>query len=665
MAKYPYLNDSAFLQEVTLKKIKEQYVKVTVLDFQERPIKTIQGKLVGGNINIDGNSSVRRTCNLNLIADNRTNDLTNVNALISINKKVNVEIGYLNTMGKYTQYDILWFPLGVYVIISPSISHNTSGVSISLQLQDKMALLNGTCGGTFPAAVTLSEYDTIDKNGNYIIAKPTIEQIIREVVNHYGGEQLGKIIISDIDARIKQVMQWTGSSPLYVKEVEEGLYEMTTSPTQVEGDTGYKAYSNGMDVGYIYTDFTFPGELIANAGSTVCEILDKIKTTLGNFEYFYDLDGNFIFQEVKNYLNTTQSKVILNQINNDSYLVEQRKGKAEYVFNDSNIINSYTNNPQYNMIKNDFIVWGIRNTPDGSTYPIRYHLAIDSKPNTGNTYQCYFYQDPLDNIVKAKVPLEFESYADLPAVGAYDVLYAINNELFKWNGVNYDVVPNVTLQTITTKDWRTELYLSGSMSERFATDSNFYYTELANEWPKLYDVQAGTFTEEALKKPQDIDFFLDFIDSSAAISELSISNIGRRTKVINDNKVNCIFPPEIPDVVIIEHSEEETSALRDECIAKGQSYTQVDGAIYKRLAGGGVANSAYDVVRDLLYQYTSYNESISIQCLPMYYIEPNCRITVRDSQSGIYGDYIIKSISMSLDLTSNMTMSCIRALDRL
>ena len=49
----------------------------------------------------------------------------------------------------------------------------------------------------------------------------------------------------------------------------------------------------------------------------------------------------------------------------------------------------------------------------------------------------------------------------------------------------------------------------------------------------------------------------------------------------------------------------------------------------------------------------------------MYYIEPNSRITVRDAQSGIYGDYIIKSISMSLDLTSNMTMSCIRALDRL
>jgi hypothetical protein len=64
-------------------------------------------------------------------------------------------------------------------------------------------------------------------------------------------------------------------------------------------------YSTGMDIGYIYTDFTYPGELIGDAGDTVCDILDTIKSTLGNYEYFYDIDGNFVFQEIKNYLNTT------------------------------------------------------------------------------------------------------------------------------------------------------------------------------------------------------------------------------------------------------------------------------------------------------------------------------------------------------------------------
>ena len=48
-------------------------------------------------------------------------------------------------------------------------------------------------------------------------------------------------------------------------------------------------------MGYIYTNFVYPGELIGNAGSTITEILDKIKNTLGNYEYFYDIEGNFHF----------------------------------------------------------------------------------------------------------------------------------------------------------------------------------------------------------------------------------------------------------------------------------------------------------------------------------------------------------------------------------
>ena len=37
-----------------------------------------------------------------------------------------------------------------------------------------------------------------------------------------------------------------------------------------------------------------------------------------------------------------------------------------------------------------------------------------------------------------------------------------------------------------------------------------------------------------------------------------------------------------------------------------------------------------EVARDLLYQYTNYNEQISLSVLPIYYLEPNIRITVED-----------------------------------
>ena len=668
--KYEYLTDSPFLKDFDRLKDKEQFIKITVLTFDEQPIKSIQGKVTGGSLNLDGNSSIRRTCNLNMIATEKENDLTNVNSLLSINKKVELEVGFTNRLDKYTNYPIIWFPLGIYVIINPSISHNNQGVNISLQLKDKMCLLNGECGGIIPASTTFHEYETIDENGDYIILNPTIYQIIREVVNHFGGEQLSKIIISDIDTRIKKVMKWVGSSPLYIiKDVIEGTtqYTPTTNASDI-GSREYKMYEYGSDIGYIYTDFIYPGELIGDAGSTVCEILDKIKDALGNYEYFYDIDGNFVFQEIKNYLNTSQTKIEIDKMNKGDYLIDTSKGKSVYSFDDSMLITSYSNTPQFNMIKNDFIVWGIKEDINGNTFPIRYHLAIDIKPKVGNIYDVFFYIDNTDNLVKAKCPIKYPTRNNFPKVGTIGVFYmAVDTGLvYEWDvEIKEYISIALGLEKVTTSDWRTELYLSGSVSEPLGIDSNYYYTELANEWPKLYDIQNGKFYDDTLKYPSDIDFFLDFIDSSAAISEISISNIGRRTKVINDDSINCIFEPEIPDLVLIEAGMETTEDLRLECEAKGQDYIQLESSIFSLITGGGKFNSAYNMVRQLLHQYTNYNQSITINALPIFYLEPNVRITVQDAQSNIYGDYIINNISIPFDIASTMTISCMKALERI
>jgi hypothetical protein len=37
--------------------------------------------------------------------------------------------------------------------------------------------------------------------------------------------------------------------------------------------------------------------LIAKVGESVTSVLDKIKNMLVEFEYFYNLDGQFIFQK--------------------------------------------------------------------------------------------------------------------------------------------------------------------------------------------------------------------------------------------------------------------------------------------------------------------------------------------------------------------------------
>ena len=847
---YEYLNNTDFLFALAKEKITNLFVKIIVLTMNEKPIKEIQGRVLSGNINVDGNSSVRRTGNLSVFIDERDASYMEVGGLFSINKKIKIEIGIENRTAQYSEYPILWFPQGVFAIVNLSSSHGTSGTNISLQIKDKMAYLNGECGGIISSSVVFDEYDIINpETGEYAIEKPTIVQIIQELVNHFGGEQLGKIIISDLDTRVKKVMKWTQSNYLYYY-VDGKTNILTLTPVRVsdsktinkiqqqideeegkflkldsaeyteadwnkivqeyndkitawqeqqaeetlkirdewgEGDSSYvlvKTFSAGDDVGYIYSDFYFPKELVGNAGDSVCTILDTIKNTLGNFEYFYDLHGNFIFQEVKNYLNTSQSTNALNSGDASNYLVDRTKGKAAYDFSNSEIITSFSNSPQYANVKNDFMVWGMRETVNGKTIPIRYHLAIDSKPKVGNTYQYHFFDDPeslnladLEPIRKARLAIEIDPKKGFPNPGEIGrvyidpeqnpqqgyywdkdkyivkkvecknrlmfpsypteaekkLFYTITgtNDFYKWNEeaegyvltndykedkrpleavevpavstefldiledgdnifLHEELATRITkdadgdniddtkieyrtyyhpteFKTRTTEDWREELYFSGVNTTRLGTDSNYYYTELENEWTKLYDydIENPTWKEEVLSSPSELDFFLDFIDSNAKVSEFSIANIGRRTHVVNDDSINCIFEPEIPDFILIEEDDPEYSTKYTEADLKGQKWMGISSNVWAGLAQGGSYNSAFNMIQDLLYQYTGYNETISLQILPMYFLEPNTRILVRDSETGINGDYMLNNFSIPLDINGTMSLSCTKALERI
>jgi hypothetical protein len=690
---YFYLKDSDFLLDFAKEKNKEQTIKITVLNFNEKPLREIQGKVLGGNINIDGKSAIRRTANLTAFIEERDMNYMEIGGVFSLNKKIKIELGITNTTEQYQNFPIIWFPLGTYVIMNLSSSHSTSGTTVTLQLKDKMVFLNGECGGTLPAAVDFHEYEVLNpETGDYFFQKPTIVQIIQELVNHFGGESLEKIIISDIDTRIKKVMKWIGDKPLYLK----GDYYTTEPPFSEEG---VQIIETGQDVGYIYSDFYYPGELIGDAGNSVVTILDKIKNLLGNYEYFYDLDGNFVFQEIKNYLNTSKATVDLKAIKNEQeqiskesfeisdnpnhYLISKKRGNATYVFDKGEIITSYSNSPQYANIKNDFIVWGVRETVDGKTLPIRYHLTIDEKPKIGNKYTCLWVEDN-DGIKKAKIPLKYNSFEDFPKVGEVEKLYMIESskKIFSWNpeeknlkeegkDTNYHPLLDeegnfIQPIEIVTNDWRTELYLSGIENFKFGVNSNYYFTELMNEWPKLYDIENGKFYEENLDYPYELDYYLDFIDStSTELSSISVSNIGRRTKVINSNDINCIFEREIPDCIIIESNQENTNELREECIEKGQNYSMVNSEIYAKLAPGGKYNSAYNEIKNLLYQHSSFNETISVQMIPLYFLDSNTRITVIDKESGINGDYMINTISLPLDISGTMSLSCSKALEKI
>lgn len=583
-----FLDDKLFLKELENYPIKESSLKVELLDFQEHPITEIQGKCVSGSLNIDGNSSMRRTCSFSLVVDKDTYDLKNLNNLIAINRKIKLYIGQTNFLDNYKHYgEKVWFPLGIFVIVSPSISHGVADSTINISAKDKMCLLNGEVSGALPAPVTLHEKYTRREDGSTLVQAVAIYDIVRESVIELGGEDPGKVLINDVPLKIKKIIRYIGNKQLHF----DSFGNEVEAPV-----SGGRSLSSGDLAGYDWVNFTFPGELIKQAGEPVTAILDSISNTLGNYEYFYDVNGNFVFQEKKNYLNTSYTPIT--KLENDNYIVNFCEPHTAYSFKNSNIISSYNNNPNWLNIKNDFIVWGSRKSPSGATLPIRYHVAIDEIPS---------------------VPAE---YGDIP--------------------------------------WQVYLYEYGKQAQEKATDAGYYYRELQNEIPKLYDFDKQKWKD---LDPSSMDFYLDFINTDSELGKFSVGAIGRRTKVINDKDVTTLYRPPTPDYVILDVNNPELRGIILELNKKGQKFIVVSNRDAYSYAG--IGKDAFSVIRENIMNHTSYSESISLTALPLYHLEPNVRIEVEDELSNIYGDYIINSISLPLTHEGTMSISAVRATNRI
>ena len=356
----------------------------------------------------------------------------------------------------------------------------------------------------------------------------------------------------------------------------------------------------------------------------------------------------------------------MNKLNESpSYDVDFSSGKSVYTFEGTKLISAVTNAPAYSNVKNDYMVWGVRKSADGETeIPVRYHLAIDHKPEIGQEHYVNFYEDNY-GITRAGAEFTFtyNSTSEFPNPGAEATLYIVGNldnrQFYRWSKDRgyYQVKQDDCM--VTTVDWRQELYYEGIEAQDTGTDQPYYFAELLNEWPKLFNLKTQQFYDSVKENPSGIDFWLDMIDDTAEVGEYSVDNIGRRGVVVQQDQINCVFEQEVPDLVFIDINQNEADIQQEkrECDAAGQDWVQVDSTIYSLLTIGGSQNSCYERICDMLYQYTNMNQSITISAIPIYYLEPNTRITVRDDAAGINGQFMISSISLPLDVESSMNIS--------
>ena len=668
------LVDKDFLKELDNFNNKEIYIRVTALTFDEDPIELIEGRATGGSVNIDGASAIRRTCSLSLIAQD-----ININDFYwGLNNKFKVEIGLKNIINSIYP-DIIWFPQGVFIITSFKTQLTANGYTISISGQDKMCLLNGSIGGSLPSSVDFGVeeyYDVENKTTTY--TKIPIKTIIREMLHTYALEPYHNIIINDLDERGLELLEYRGDEPLYLLyDVEAGEYNNIS----FNGEQEYK-YSNGTKVklgalnenelnkaldglldadslrgvsiysennteytvskaeygytvGYRLTDLTYPGDLISNIGESITSILDKIKNMLGNFEYGYDIYGRFIFQRKKTYLSTSWSPILGTEqdryVENASYAE-----KSSYYFNGSNLISSFSNDPDLKNIKNDYSVWGTRTTSSGVDVPVHFRYAIHRKPTYYKSYD----------------GIEYYSDGTNKTHDWRELVYQMANDYYKY-GQKDNFLSKIG-------ENNPEYYPTGK------TGYESFYIDLQGFWRQIYDPSKisgenydNCWDETVKTTPDTLNFWIDFTDlDGSELDKYSIQALGNRPKVVNDTAIKSIYYRNVPNLIFVDNDKYDTSEKT------GYTFVRITEDVLDYFNISAQGKSAKDELDELLYNHSYCTESISIQAIPIYYLEPNTCISVYDELSKINGEYIVSKITLPLTYNGQMTVQATKAPER-
>lgn len=589
-------------------KIRKENISVEVLDFAtETPLYSLNNFIIDGSLSVDGESIVRTGGSLSIALKTSDEYFKQVQILLNESslKKIKIKKGVV-----FNNKNV-WWDLGIFVIksITPEISADGTK-TYSLELSDKMCLLDGSVSGKLPAVITFDSYDEYF-NGEVVTKKTKISDIIKTLVVEYGKETLSNLVI-DVEPRIKTVMRYEGDSVLYFDKI-------TGRFTRNEGeiDDDWTPIEKGDNVGYCFTDFVYPKELTSSIGSSITDILEEIRDTLGNYEFFYDTKGKFIFREKKNCLNSSfsfEKKDGMGETNAFLDFSTMNNDVISFSENEDMVL-SLVKTPQTDSISNDIHIYGQKNK-EASKPDLHYHILIKEKPL----------------ISTRKVKFD----GDIPKLDP--------------NGISY-----------TPLDWRCEEYFRGLEEIENNNRPNRLQQELLDLLPDIYDFKNNKYKVDIEKNPYGLSYFVDVIEPSSDLRKFSVDAVGERTYSEYDERINQIFELPIPDLILLDMDDSNYYEMKEECQKKGEKFSNVTKNIFKDFCIGTTIMSADSKMKSIITDLLSESDCVEAEIIPVYSLEPNSRVEVKSEKIMAYGDYNVDSFTVPLGIgTMSVSLSKIK-----
>ena len=228
-----------------------------------------------------------------------------------------------------------------------------------------------------------------------------------------------------------------------------------------------------------------------------------------------------------------------------------------------------------------------------------------------------------------------------------------------------------------------------------------YYQKYDDEYDKK------TYWNNGIKEsPEALNFWFDFLDSEGELSQYSVKNVGTRPKAENNSDVKAIYFRETPNIIYVDENSVKYTKINitedmfyedgayyyisdgsggytlaldwnpnqtyyissldsQRALKPGYSFLQIPSQSSNIFKFSSQGKSAKDELDNLLYNYSYCTETISMTTLPIYYLQPNTRIFVRDDNSGICGEYIVSSFTISLTYSGTMSINATKAVENL
>lgn len=127
----------------------KKYIRLELLDFQYNIVDELSGNMTKCSINVDSNSDLRRSCDLSFVVTTSTFDIK-AGSKLWLDKFVRPFVGYENMRTG----EIQWYNQGIYLVNNPQWSYNASTNEISMQALDLMSKLTGLRNGNLEGIPT-------------------------------------------------------------------------------------------------------------------------------------------------------------------------------------------------------------------------------------------------------------------------------------------------------------------------------------------------------------------------------------------------------------------------------------------------------------------------------------------------------------------------------